>query len=244
MVDPKQIISQLEQLDSTLRQAIEKILGKNPTQQQMLIFLTQGEFDKLVDDLGLRQIVTQYISGFDTIFNQRISGFQQVDMTAERIQIIKNNVDLVKNSNGRTVLGYAKANSELLKTKLINSIINGVDERQTIKELESLPIATHQIGAVINTSYADASRMSTRLAFINSPNQRFKYVGGEIPTSSEQCAWLFENQKIEGYTMAEIDKGIISPFIWTSGPFAGQNKIIDWFGRLPNYNCIHEFLPI
>ena len=188
--------------------------------------------------------MNNYLTGFDATFKERISSFRNVDLTAERIQIIKNNVDLIKNSNGRTVLGYAKANGDLLRTKLINSIINGTDAKQTIKELESIPLATHQLGAVISTSYADYTRTTTFQAFSDKPEQRFYYAGGIIPTSSEQCAWLVENQKPEGYTLAEIKKGIETPFIWHSGPFAGQHKIINENGRLPNYNCIHTFEPL
>jgi hypothetical protein len=42
-----------------------------------------------------------------------------------------------------------------------------------------------------------------------------------------------ENQKPEGYTKAEIDAGIETP--------AG---VIDWNGRIPNYSCLHSWMPI
>lgn len=174
-----------------------------------------------------------------------------MDFKVEQIELISRNVELIKNSHGRTVLGYAKANSELLRSKLIQSIINGVTARQTIKELEgqliseltNAPLTTAQIGVVINTSYADFSRATTRMTFENRPKQRFKYVGGVIPTSSDECRWLRENQNPRGYTRAEIDAGIETPFTYKRGENKGKIKQIWWWGRFPNYNCGHEWMP-
>lgn len=252
MIDPSNIIKELEQLDEKLLEAIKKILGANPTKEQLLQFLASEEFDKIINDLGFEKSISKYVKGFDLSFSQSISNFGAMDFQAEQIKLISQNVELIKASYGRTVLGYAKANSELLRSKLIQSVINGITARQTIKELggqlistlTNAPLTTAQIGAVINTSYADFSRATTGLIYQDKPEQRFKYIGGVIPTSSDECRWLMNNQNPEGYTRAEIDAGIETPFAYTSGEMIGQVKKIYWTGRLPNFNCIHEWLPI
>lgn len=252
MIDPSKILSQLEQLDARLIEAIKRILDRNPSNEQLLQFLATEQFDDLINELGLEKIVSDYVSGFDTSFKQDIANFGRIDLTAQEIQRIENNINIIKNSNGRTVLGYAKANSDLLRVKLINSIINGETARTTVKELEgklisdltNTPLSTSQIGSVISTSYADFSRSTTAQVFKNKPEQRFYYEGGILPTSSDECQWLMQNQKSEGYTKAEIDAGIETPFTHTSGPLRGQKKMIYWTGRQPNYNCIHQWMPV
>lgn len=242
MIDSSKILSQLEQLDKRIIEAIKKILGRNPTNEQLLEFLATDQFDELINELGLEKIVSDYVSNFDTSFKQNIFNFGRIDLTAQEIQRIENNIEIIKNSNGRTVLGYAKANSDLLRVKLINSIINGETARTTAQELEGKliseltnnPLTTSQIGSVINTSYADFSRSTTAQVFQDKPEQRFYYEGGVIPTSSKQCAWLYENQRKEGYLKSEIDTGIETPF-----------GLINWSGRFPNnWNCIHSWMPL
>ena len=41
---------------------------------------------------------------------------------------------------------------------------------------------------------------------------------------------MLQNQRPEGYTLAEIQAGIKTP--------AGN---VDFGGRIPNYNCLHEW---
>lgn len=236
MIDPQSILTQLEQLDKRVKDLIAQILGNNPTQEQMLAFLASDEFDKLIEEAGLTDIVAEYMRNFDIDFSNQIENFRDIDLKAQQIELISRNVEVIKNTNARTVLGYASANSELLRTKLINSIINGVDAQQTLKELETIPLTTAQLGSVISTSYADFSRSVTAQVFENKPEQRFRYVAGipaSAPQKSEICRWLLENQKPEGYTRAEIDAGIVTSF-----------GIVNWGGRLPNYNCTDQWMPI
>lgn len=249
---PEEIIRKFNQLDENLIKAIRRILGNNPTQEQLINFLASNEFDILLNDLGLEGTINEYVTNFDLIFQEKASGYRLVNLTAERIDRISTNIDLIKNTYARTILGYAQANSNLLRAKLIESLVTGVNARQTVKSLEgrlistlnNSPLTTAQIGSVVQTSYYDYSRATTAEIFKDKPEQRFRYEGGIIPTSSDECAWLFTNQKPEGYTKAEIDVGIETPFIYRSGALKGQIKKIYFTGRYPNYNCIHTWEPI
>ena len=77
---------------------------------------------------------------------------------------------------------------------------------------------------------------------------RYRYIGGVIPTSSDECRWLFGNQNPEGYTIDEIDAGIETPYVYPEypslGELAGTVKKIYWQGRIPNFNCGHEWQAI
>jgi hypothetical protein len=89
------------------------------------------------------------------------------------------------------------------------------------------------MNTVIDTSYFNHERSITAEIFSDKPEQRFKYVGDLIETSSPICRWLVKNQKPNGYTRAEIDKEIRTP-----------KGLVNWFGRMPNFNCGHSWLPI
>ncbi len=257
MNDQKKIISDLEALDERLLKAIEKILGKNPSKEQLLQFLASEEFDKLIGDLGLNKIAKDYASGFNFSSTQDMkdSGLTHVQETIARIDMI---LELIKNANGRTVLGYFGYQKENLRRELINSLVHGKKFEDTVKSFgaeiigQQNPSGAYWMGqlhvfseanvrTVIGTSYFDYSRSVTRQTWIDQPEQRFKYVGGIIPTSSDECKWLMENQKSEGYTIKEIDAGIETPFIYKKGGNKGEVKRIWWWGRFPNYNCIHAW---
>ena len=246
MATPEQIINELKKIDGKIINAIEKILGKNPNRQQLLQFINSQEFNKMLNDLGLDKVIGNYVKGFDLSLSA--TGFSTVNLTAERIAIINANLDLVKNTYGRTILGYYNFHTDLLRSKLTASIIEGVKAKDIIKELAAeTPLTTPQAQAVVSTSYADYARVGVAKAYEDKPGQRFFYFEGlavDAPTKSDECKWLLLNQKPEGYTRAEIDAGIETPFTHEYGELAGQAKKIYWFGRLPNYNCYDRWMPI
>ena len=114
-----------------------------------------------------------------------------------------------------------------------NSIVSNQLTSETVANLTAkIPLTDAQIKTVVHTSFSNHSRNITAKAFEDEPEQRFEYVGGVIPTSSQECEWLMNNQNPNGYTKAEIDAGIQTPF-----------GVIYWGGRDPNYNCLHQWLP-
>lgn len=261
MIDNQKIISELEALDEKLLEAIKKILGANPTKEQLLRFLASPEYDKLIDDLGLKRIVSQYVSGFDFIFAQGMKD-AGVDIATQTLRTIGDNLELIKGTHERTILGYFGYQKENFRRYLIESIVNGQKFEDIVESFGKEIIGTpNPVGAfykgklhifsesnvktIIGTSYYDYDRGLTRQVFMDS-EQRFYYAGLLKETSSDECEWLInkENQKPEGYTMAEIDEGIETPFIYKYGDNTGQIKKIWWWGRKPSWNCPHTWRPI
>jgi hypothetical protein len=131
------------------------------------------------------------------------------------------------------ILGNLSNKIVLWQETMIGGLISGVKDKEILNSLQSIGLTDSQSGAVLQTSYYNFSRTTTALVFEDDPSQRFKYTGGVIPTSSQQCKWLFKNQRKEGYTKEEIDAGIETPF-----------GVINWYGRTPQWNCIHEWRTI
>src|SRR3989337_4411394 len=186
MNDQKKIISDLEALDERLLKAIEKILGKNPSKEQLLQFLSSKEFDKLIGDMGLNKIAKDYVSGFNFSSTQDMkdSGLTHVQETIARIDMI---LELIKNANGRTVLGYFGYQKENLRRELINSLVHGKKFEDTVKSFgaeiigQQNPSGAYWMGqlhvfseanvrTVIGTSYYDYSRSVTRQTWIDQPD--------------------------------------------------------------------------
>lgn len=238
-----EFLKKIKQIDEKLSKAIVKLFGKKPNKEALLKFINSKDFDKLIEDLGLKDAVKEYVKGFDIYSMQ--TGTMNILKDSAKQSIINSNLLLIKNTYSRTILGYFSAYIENLKSKLTASILQGITAAETIRKLkEETPLSTAQIGSVVNTSYADYNRATISQIYVDKPEQRFYYEGGVIPTSSDECRWLYENQKLEGYTKKEIDAGIETPFVYEYGELKGQVKKIYWFGRFPNYNCIHTWMPI
>ena len=235
-----EIIKGMEGLDKKLINELLKLSGASKA--KLLDFIASGEFDEFIASTGLNRLLTGNTKEYDIIFKQTLSKLQAAKLTGEALTRISTNAELIKGFQDRTVLGFYQSQTNRLKTHLASGLIGGENFRDVVLKFgqgivtEQNPIATWHfftdanVGTVINTGYADFSRTMTADAFIDQPGQKFQYVGGTIPTSSEQCRWLIENQRPDGYTKEEIDAGISTP--------AG---LIDFFGRSPNFNCIHSF---
>lgn len=226
---PEQMLAQLDRIDSKLSKFLSKL-----NETELANVLQPGNWTQLMSDVGLTQWVNKYTANYDTLFRSSLKGLGKVESAVADIGSIRRNMSIVKASNNRTIVGYLTGNSGNIQNKLIDSIVNGTTARSTTEAILSVNTlhTPSQVGTVVNTAYSDFGRSVTAQVFKNEPEQRFRYTGGVIPTSSEECRWLFENQKPEGYTKAEIDAGITTPF-----------GTINWNGREPNFNCIHEWLP-
>ena len=242
------ILNQFNQFDSRLLSEIEKIIGANPTRDELFIFVNQGGLDELMSELGIEGLVESFMDEFDEIVLLRRNQFNRA-LEAAEIERIGNIVEAQKQSNGKSILGHFDANKEKLKQELNRSIISGQSSAETIKNLkrdfikksdETPHILTDgNVGTIIGTSYMDMSRTVTREAYSDDPTQLFEYTGTLGRNPSPQCSWLLSNQRKTGYTMAEIDRGIKTPHHNKDG----SPKIVNWWGRVPNYNCDEEWLP-
>lgn len=227
-------------------EAIELLMNKalrNLTAEQLNVLLLPDNWSKFLNEIGLTGWINKYSSQFDTVFNEKIKKLSKIEYVKKNIGIINQVASEIKNTNNRSIVGYLTGDTENVRSKLVSMVADGTTSNETVNRIfaDTSGITRAQTGSVVNTAIADFGRTVTRQAYIKDKNARFRYVGGVIPTSSEECAWLIENQKPEGYTMKEIDAGIDTPFTHKSGVLIGKPKKIYWNGRFPNYNCIHEW---
>jgi len=132
------------------------------------------------------------------------------------------------------LLKSASAWSTQYESALVKSLIRGDTITQTVKSLVTeVPLTTPQLSTVLNTQYADFNRVATKEVYSGEPEQRFRYVGPLIPTSSDICIEMVEKQRPEGYTADEIAAGI-----------KAGSGIVNWGGRVPNFNCNHAWQAI
>ncbi len=231
-------------LDEDVRNKLFFLISRS-SRSNLINTLAGNNLDTFINGLGLGKISEAYTELLMENFEGKMKSFSKVNLTAERIQMISTNMNSIINTNERRLVGYFSAETENIRTSIVNSVIGGETFPATVRSLkEKTGYNNQQIGTIINTSYSDVGRTTTRLAFIEDPDQLFECEGGIIPASSDECKWLYKEQKKEGYTMKAIDAGIDTPYTYTYGNLKGQTKKIYWGGRFPNYNCIHEWLPL
>jgi len=236
------ILSKLSKIDSQIQSRVNQLLASGKS-SDIIIGIVNGELDQMILGLGLEDLADKYanellVSGLSTA-----KGLAGVSNVENLIQSVGQSVEVMAQTYRETILGHFAGNVGQLKTELLNGLLNGVPTAQITKNLQKTFTrltdgTTHylnnaNINTVISTSYSNVSRIATSQAFTDDKEQRFEYVGGVIPTSSKQCEYLMTNQNPEGYTKAEIDAGIDTP-----------DGMINWMGRQPNYNCIHQWFPV
>lgn len=221
------IQNDLDKIDKRLKSALSKM-----DRTTLAALIEDDEQWRLfIEKIGLGEFITSLDKDLKKIFVQKARKLSNLKYFEDKIERVSQVMERVINSNERTIVGYITANAENIKRQLYNSVVGGNTSRATIEAiLDASPLHTRaQVGAVINTAYSDIERLTTKQIY-EGEDRRFIYTGGVIPTSSPQCEWLMNNQNPEGYTMQEINRGISTPY-----------GIIDWFGRQPNYNCIHTW---
>ena len=199
----EEIIKTLEGLDTQLLNRFKMLFGDNATKEQLLDFVVSPEFDGLINESGLNKLLSEHANEFDTLFSESYGKLPTLKNTT--LTRVVENAELIKNTNERTVLGYFKYQTERLRTHLVSGLVGGETFQNTIKSFgqgivgQKNPVANWHffseanVGTVIHTSYSDFGRTITADAFADEPEQKFEYVGGVIPTSSDQCAWLMSN---------------------------------------------------
>lgn len=226
----KHIDNRLADLDEKLRTELIKIRSEFPNDILFGEWLRSADYDAFVDDLGLRSINTEIESVFDDLI-MRYDRYYDLKVTAAYESTI------LRDMNYDTILRSFSAKSHLVRDNFYNSILSGQSDNETLRQLQGIGLSDAQSGTVLQTTFYNFSRMNTISVFADEPDARFRYEGGVIPTSSDQCKWLVANQKEEGYTMEEIRKGIETPYFNKKG----QRLIVNELGRVPNFNCIHTW---
>lgn len=224
MLPFEQLQKDLEAIQAKLINQVDEMLAAGRSKKEVAKFINEIDFDELLDELGATKAVTKYVYGLDEIVN---SFGKDINVS------LLDDLQILQTKQTEYILGNLSNKIVLWQETMIGGLISGVKDKEILNSLQSIGLTDSQSGAVLQTSYYNFSRTTTATVFEDDPSQRFKYSGGIIPASSQQCKWLFKNQRKEGYTKQEIDNGIETPF-----------GIINWRGRVPNWNCIHEWRPI
>ena len=222
----------LEKIDKQVKTRIEKILANLTDKQRLAIIENPKLLDDLLKDIDVDELAKYYSAELSGVAGKVIKDYSSAikQTQKQKVNVFVNRLLELKTD---TLRQFVEVNKTVFKNKIIELIINGSD-RNIIKEyFEKTPFTTSQIGTLINTAESDIRRATVLSAFENDKEMRYSYEGGIIPTSSDICTWLYENQNPEGYTLEEIQSGIDTP-----------HGLVDWGGRVPNYNCIHHWQPI
>lgn len=235
----EKILKQLEQIDAKIVILVNKLLKQNKP-KELISAIIDKELDKYISELGIDKIAEQYANSLITSGLTTLTQVAKKQATDELINIIGMNLEPIAETYRDTILGYFKANTEKLKSELLNSLISGTPTSEITKSLQAKftrvssdtvhYLTDANINTVIQTSYSNVSRISTAKAFEEKPEQRFTYFGPRDEKNRDACAYMLDNQNPEGYTKSEIDAGIETPF--------GK---INWLGPPNNWNCRHQW---
>jgi len=216
-------------VEAVLKQLMAKLKGSKFSKAELSQLA--AEFDSLAElkALGFDEIVEKYFANYETVYADIIKKAKGVKLAGINTGLLERIIELDK----EYLLGKSASWGKQFDSIFAKSILQGKTINQTVANLNEIPLTDSQLKTVLNTSYSDFNRTSTREIFKGNPEQRFSYEGSLIPTSSDICIDLVTNQNPEGYTAAEISAGI---------PAGGG--YVDWGGRVPNYNCGHSWEPI
>lgn len=231
----------INQFEKQFFNNLTKLL-KAGDKNELLKFLSSDKFITFVLNNDVNKFLNEYYANANKEVLDLVRAYS-IALKVDQIKNISAVAQLIIENHKSMLLGNFTSNIKILSYELIKNLVGNKSTEEALQTLKEKFTRTSEdtphilTDANINTAFytgvADIERSITYEAFKDDPEQRFKYFGGILPTSSKQCKWLMENQKPEGYTFAEIDKGIETPF-----------GVINWYGRKPNYNCIHTWLPI
>lgn len=232
MSKKKTIEQILKEVDETIKKRINKIFAGLTQEQRLAMIENPDLVNQILADIDPDKIATYYNISLVETAGTIIKSYAK-ELTELQKNKVSFFVDGLVKLKTESLKNFVTSNKETFKNKIIELAINGSREDAVNEYFKRIPFTTSQIGTLLNTTEADIRRTTITSAYEDDKEQRFRYVGGLIPTSSDICTWLIQNQDENGYTMEEIQNGIETPF--------GN---VDAGGRIPNYNCIHHWEPI
>ena len=222
----------LGKIDNQVNSKLNKLLSNLSPKEKDELLKDSKIIDGLLKDVDTKELArhlsNDLFSGSGEVvidYSEKIKQYQlaRLDFIVNKFTELK--TELLRN--------FIIENKKEFRNNLVELVINGTSEKSIKKYFEKTPFTLTQIGSIINTAESDIRRATVLSAYEDREGMRFRYHGGLIPTSSKTCIWLMENQKKEGYSLKQIQIGIKTPY--------GK---VDWWGRAPNWNCIHHFEPI
>lgn len=224
MQPDEKFIQTLETIQNKIVKELKSLIVKQTNISDKMLAIETYNIEKRMNELGYQDAIDEYIKSFDEAV---ISSKYVKKISLEFVD----EIDLIQKNLGDYLLGEQKKFHSLLTMQIESGLLNGKSNKLIIESLNDVPLTTTQLKTVVNTSYANHTRNITKEAFKDDKEQKFIYVGGVIPTSSDACRNVVEAGKT--YTMAQIEAGINE-----------GGGLVDWGGRVPNFNCIHTWEPV
>jgi hypothetical protein len=242
---PDDIINIIQKVENDFVQRLLLISeNKNKIPKlELARLIAQLNFLEEMKNLGLVNAINSLEQLYDNGIRELIT-LAESEKVLNTFRISGDIFDRMKMVNAEEILRSAGAWGDRLKIKLVESITMGLPIEQMRKSLLEIPLTSTQLNSAINTAYYDYIRTFTRVTFEDEPELRYVYYGEIFPTKTDECRWLLLNQNPEGYTRAEIDEGIETPFEHKYGDLRGEIKKIYWNGREPNINCNDKWIPL
>ena len=181
-----------KEIESLITSINEKLRKLTLTDVELSQLAAEMDFFEQLKSEGFENVVNKYFNNYDEVLLNIATQAQ-----ARGVDFASVNVDAlihIKDLDKEYLLRSAYSWSSRYESELFKSIISGNSIQETIKNLEGIPLTDAQLGTVLNTSYSDFNRISTVEIYKDKPDQRFRYDGGVIPTSSDECRWLMDNQ--------------------------------------------------
>jgi hypothetical protein len=227
-MEPYELFSyELDNLYERVLKDYELLLKQNLITKEDIL---NEDFEALLDEYGYKDIEAKYADALTELAFKFGNPTPAIEFEVE--------------SRKSLALEYLVGKKLETGSKFKQLIFDMIDKPFVPDEFEArkagIKLTDAQFNAAVTTAYAETSRNATREAYKDDPNARFKYIGGILKSSSKQCEWLMIHQRKEGYTIAEIDAGIDTPYRDKNGDVLK----IYWCGRVPNINCIHEWVYI
>jgi hypothetical protein len=226
-MEPAELFSyELEKLYERVLKDFQELLKSNLITKEEIL---NEDFQELLNEYGYKEIEERYINSLTDIAFR--FGNPSPDMAAM--------IDVRRDLTLELLVGKKLQTGSKFKQLIYDMIDRPLPAEEFELRKAEIKLTDAQFNAAFTTAIADTSREGVRLAYEDDPNAKFEYIGGLNENSSKQCRWLMLNQKSEGYTTLEIDAGIDSPYVDNEGNVL---KIM-WCGRVPNFNCRHQWLP-
>jgi len=222
----------LGKIDNQVNAKIKKLISNLSPKEKNELLKDPKLVDELLKEVDVKELAKHYSS-------ELFSGHGEVviDYSEKRKQYQLARLDFLVNTftefQTEALRKFIIDNKKEFRDNLVELVMTGGNKRMVKKYFANTPFTFEQIGSIIYKVESDIRRATVLSAYEEYPETKFRYIGGLIPTSSKTCTWLMENQKQEGYTLKEIQAGIETPF--------GK---VDWWGKVPNWGCIHSFEPI
>ena len=149
-----------KEIEQLLKELNEMLKRSNFTQVELAQLAAEIDFFEELRNLGFDELVTKYFNGYDKIIEEKLAQAERLNIKG-LTGVDVNSLQLIRDLDTAYLLRSAEAWSAKYESELFKSIIRGDTIKETIENLEGIPLTDAQLGTVLNTQYSDFSRTTT-----------------------------------------------------------------------------------